>query len=306
MDSDPISSTAADRRVKNLLNRLEEHEISVDEDAIKTAVEKNHSTMPPEEMFAEALQYGLGHKDPAELEPDTHDTHGQSTGSDESGEGEEGEEEEKDPIDHLAERPVSEDVFDEIADTDQITDCVDWFETPDGFLDIVYITHPETFEERTETVGVGDHSRPARAGAAVGYNWDSIKASPKRGFGRWVDELDASVRREVLSEAITRVPRRSRGYQDDDRDPLRESDIWPVVKERVSQRLLGLMQRSDQEYFSTGDLCDLIGLQERAVGRVVDALEFNGTITATNRGWVYSGDEVEFDEEQARFWQEER
>lgn len=173
-------------------------------------------------------------------------------------------------------------------------------------LDIVYITHPKTFEERTKTGGVGDHSRAARANAAVSYNWGSIKANPKRGFGRWVGELDATMQREVLGAAIVRVSGQSRGYQGDDRDPLRESDIWPVVKERVSQRLLGLMQRSDREYFSTDNLRDLIGLQESAVRRVVDSLEFNGTITATDRGWVYSGGEVEFDEEQAQFWQEER
>lgn len=76
MESDPISSTAADRRVKNLIRRLDEHEISVDEDAVKAAVDKNHDAMPPEEMFAEALQYGLGNKDPSDLEPDTHEING--------------------------------------------------------------------------------------------------------------------------------------------------------------------------------------------------------------------------------------
>ncbi len=301
MESEPISYTDADRRAKNLLKRLEEHDISIDEDAFKASVEKSYGVMSPDELFIEALEYGLGNKDPDDLEPDTPQAHGRTTKSGDSDE----EEEEKEPIKNLAESPISERIFDNIEDADQIADYVNRFETPDGLVDILYITHPQAFKKRTAVSEVGDHSQTAQADAVVRYNWGTIKANPKRKFGRWIDGLDTSIERDLLSAAVLCAPSRSPVNQDNDRDPLRESGVWPIVKERVSQRLLGLMKRSKHEYFTLDDLCELVEFRDQAVKRVVYALETNNTLTPTNKGWVYSGDEVEFNEEQARFWQKD-
>lgn len=299
MESDPIPYSLADRRANNLLTRLEEHDITVDADAFKIAVEKNHSNFPPEELFLDAIEYGLGNKDPAALEPDPHDVPGQPTGD------ENDQDEEMDPIDYLAEAPVSEPAFGEIDNIDDLTDCVDRLNTPDSMVDIIYISRPRRFADQVGVDEVGKHGVAARADAAVHYNHDTIKSNPQRGFGRWIDEVDEPLRRELLSAAILQIPSSLGANRDSDHDPLRESAIWPVVKERMSQRLLGLMQRSDQDYFTMEDLCGLVEFRNRAVERVIYALETNNTIKLTKDGWVYSGDEVEFDAEQAQFWQDD-
>ena len=302
MESDPIDHRQATRRANNILERLEENNISIDTDVFKTAVKKKYETTPPEDLFIDALEYALGNKNPDELEPDTHDGRAQKRKTEDSDQ----EGDELDPIKTLAKSPVSEPVFDEIEDAGHIEDCIDRFETPNGMVDIIYITRPQAFKERTAVTDVGDHSRTKQADAVISSNQDTIKASPKRQFGRWKDDLDALMWHELLSAAILQLPLSSPAHRDEDRDRLRRSEIWPVVKEQVSQKLLGLMQRSDQEYFTTDDLCEMIELRDQAVKHVVSALNANDTITPTNDGWVYSGDEIEFNEERARSWQKDR
>lgn len=297
MESNPIPFAAADRRAKNLLERLNEHDITINQDAFNTAVQKQYSDTPPKPLFLDALKYGLGHKDPTDLEPDPNDAPGQPTDAAED-------EEDIDPIDHLSEAPIAKELFDEITIREELNDCVGQLETPESMTDIIYISHQPRFREQTGITDVGDHDIPARADAAVHYNSDSIQSNTQRIFGRWLDDIPDSLEREVLSAAIMQIPGASIGYRDDEPNPLRESAMWPVVKERVSQRLLGLMQRNSQEYFTTQELCNLVSFRDPAVERVIAALEWNDTITRTEDGWVYSGDEVEFDEEQAEFWQD--
>lgn len=290
MESGSLTKNEAVSRAKNLLTALEEHGVDADREAMIKAAERLGWRKPSRTAFIETIAYGIGVKDSSELEEDR-------SPEMEHNRGLQTDEQEEEPIEVLCNGPVTKRLVEELEDETSVEEHVRVFEVPDPGSDIYYLDNPRAFADQYDIDEIGDHSSETIARGALHANWGSLDTLPTPALRSWIDRTNDRISQHILPVALEVGPHK--GKYPDDHYTFRQSAFWPLIKENLSQPLLGHMRREHKDFFSVSELADASGLVELATKNLLMVLEEEDTVEKETRGWTWTGDEIRFRREDA-------
>ena len=286
MESNVISASEFKSRANKLFSILDEKGLEIDEDAFTHAVDYYPTHRSSRQAFINAIAFGIGDRDLAEIprNNETKEAPSKTSAQDTKS---------KDPLELLAEEPVTAAVINAIND-DSVLDHVRVLETPNLVDDLYYLADPEEFETEFDVEKTGDHSPESVANCAAILTSNSQNST----IQRWVDGMDNSLQKQILSAAVRQGAPRNLPVDVHPSDSFRSSPFWPAVKRNVAQPVLSYLKQQNNEYVSTSKIAGEIEFDEEVVRRVLNVLYENEKVKPqANRGWKVN-ETVRFREEQ--------
>lgn len=296
LESEPVDYSVLEYRASRLYSLLKEEGYDLNKDAFVRAVEVysessfGNPDKAPRELFVEAIAHGMGYKSTENLPENSEDDDPPADDSEEN----------DDPINRLARCPQPRGLTSEIEGFDRMRQYTSQFETFGDNQNIYYISDIEGFQSEF-SLEIGDHTAESVAHVTVETCWESLEHGSKKRINTWLNDSEHPASNYILSSYLlkkcsrSKKPRHMVNDKSEVYRELRGSTLWPLIKRKKAQPLLGLIRNHSQDKVPLSKIRNEFDEVDGFVRKLLDVLRKNDQVRSYEDGWKYTGDEFNFD-----------